>query len=49
MTDSKTLVKDRKEEVQERLSDAEIWELCKKRAAELNVPAWQLAESFTWH
>lgn len=49
MADSETLVVNEKEVVQEQLSDAEIWRLCKERAAELNVPAWQLAESLTWH
>jgi hypothetical protein len=49
MADSETQVLDEKVAVQEQLSDTEIWRLCKERAAELNVPAWQLAESFTWH
>lgn len=49
MADTKTLLEDRKDTAQERLTDAEIWKLCKERAAELNVPAWQLAESLTWH
>lgn len=49
MTDSKLLFKEEKEVVQEKLTDVEIWKLCKERAAELNVPAWQVAESLTWH
>lgn len=42
-------VQDLEEVVQEQLSDEMIWHLCKERAAELHVPAWQIAESMTWH
>jgi len=42
-------VQDQKESVQEKLSDEIIWQLCKERAAELQVPAWQIAESMSWH
>ena len=49
MVSTETPVKNRNEKVQETLSDELIWKLCKERAAKLNVPAWKIAESMTWH
>lgn len=42
-------VEEREESVQEKLSDETIWRLCKERAAQQHVPAWQIAESLPWH
>lgn len=49
MVITETPVEERNEAVQEELSDETIWRLCKERAAQLHVPAWQIAESMPWH
>lgn len=46
---TETPIEDRKEVIDKTLSDETIWELCKTRAEELNIPAWKIAESIPWH
>jgi len=46
---TETPIEDRKKVIDKTLSDETIWELCKMRAKELNIPAWKIAESIPWH